>query len=187
MKGDEMDGFEYAEAEAVRVLGINQVNFRAVRKSVGLIEGEDWRKVENRVMYTAEGLKKAVHVMSGLKGQEKLSRVNAAHGPDWVEMCRLVPPELQESGKNSAPGETQLKGNELVLRSSVIVPAVVTRFFMNKRILEAEILKNGKMERVRVRVKSSENFVRKMKIKIRPRSATMYELVGRCPRYRGRW
>lgn len=182
-----MEGFEYAEVEAVRVLGINQINFRAVRKSTGLIEGQDWCKVENRVMYTAAGLKSAIHVMAGLRGQESLADVDTVHGEDWVELCRLVKPGDSPGVSTNSDDVDTDPGTEIVLRSSIVIPAVVTRFFMNKRILEAEIVKNGRIERVRVRVKSSENFVRKMKIKIRPRSESMYELVGRCPRYRGRW
>jgi hypothetical protein len=180
-----MDGFEFAETEAARVTGIPQLCFRAVRKTRTVLEGADWAKVDGRVMYSREGLKKTVAGMSSLKGAEAAPSLDAALGVDWPDFCLLPDAEALDAGKKNDGACGVSAGSEVILRSSVVEEARVTRFFLNPKVLEARLEKSSAP--VRVRVKSSVNFVRGMLIKVRPLDAHLWELVGRCPRFRGKF
>jgi hypothetical protein len=63
------------------------------------------------------------------------------------------------------------------------IEAVVKKMPLNKRVLMAEAEKGV----IRVRVNSSANFIPGMKIRCARVVDDLYDLVGRCPRYRGRW
>jgi hypothetical protein len=60
---------------------------------------------------------------------------------------------------------------------------VVASFTRNDRILMAEV----EGEVVRVAVNSARNFVVGMEIPVVRRQEDLFDLVGRCPRGRGRW
>lgn len=60
----------------------------------------------------------------------------------------------------------------------------VKRVYPNPRLLLAT-LPNG--DEVRVQVKTNLNFRPRMMIKARCVEGTLYQLVGRCPRYPGRY
>lgn len=177
-----MSEYAYAEVEATRVTGVPQLCFRAVRKTKQVLEGMDWQRIDGRVMYSREGLKKTVAQMASLKGAEGVEQTVAALGEDWTDLCLLPGAELDQDEKNGACGVSA--GSEVILRSSVVEEARVARFFINPKVLEARMEKNGTL--VRVRVKSSVNFVRDMVINIRPHDVHTWELVGRCPRFRGK-
>ena len=58
---------------------------------------------------------------------------------------------------------------------------------INKRIVLACLKADLSGPVVRVVVKSNVNFIPKMEIKGRLTAETLYHLVGRCPRFRGRF
>ena len=63
------------------------------------------------------------------------------------------------------------------------VLVTVTGLPKNLRILYAD----HEGEQIRVMVNSSENFILGMEIRAKHLQEDLYELVGRCPRSRGRW
>jgi hypothetical protein len=63
------------------------------------------------------------------------------------------------------------------------VDLIVKRLFPNRRLLEAY---NGDQV-VRVRVRDNANFRPKMPLKAKHAGGEFYELLGRCPRFPGRY
>jgi len=88
----------------------------------------------------------------------------------------------EPSGSSAPPAQSFRQHNGTV-------ELIVTRGCLNPRILVATLPGAGKAQdqQVRVKVKSNVNFRPKMKLRARPIDAEFYELVGRCPRYPGRW
>ena len=88
---------------------------------------------------------------------------------------------LGESLDSPAPEKTQAADNETTPEPE---RCKVLRLFPNRHLLLAE---DAHGSSVRVRVSDSSNFMPKMVIKARQIERDLYELVGRAPRYRGRW
>jgi len=86
-----------------------------------------------------------------------------------------------ESLDSPAPEKTQAADNE---RTPEPERFTVLKLFANRHLLLAE---DAHGSSVRVRVSDSSNFMPKMVIKARQIEGDLYELVGRAPRYRGRW
>lgn len=63
------------------------------------------------------------------------------------------------------------------------VRVAVTRFTRNHQIMMAE----HEGQEIRVRVNSSRNFLIGMEIPVAHVQEDLWELIGRCPRARGRW
>lgn len=182
-----MEGFSYAEREAARVLGVPQVCFRAVRKTKNVHEGVDWAVDGGRIVYSRSGLLKTVSYMVDLQGAEAIRNIDMGEGAAWLMACLLPddPSFLTHEKNGMDQGCSVAADSSLILRTDAHEKATVTRFYMNKKILGASLEKSG--ADVRVRVKSNVNFVRGMTITVRPVDVGLYELVGRCPRYRRRW
>jgi hypothetical protein len=66
---------------------------------------------------------------------------------------------------------------------------VVAKRALNSRIVfAAENLEDEDASRwVRIRVRDNANFVRGMRVRARFEQEGLFVLVGRCPRFRGRW
>lgn len=67
------------------------------------------------------------------------------------------------------------------------VELIVRQVYPNPRLLLCVFPVEQSKEQVRVRVPRNDNFRPKMMIKASKLSDGFYELVGRCPRYPGRW
>ncbi|XHR29882.1 MAG: hypothetical protein ACFUZC_04875 [Chthoniobacteraceae bacterium] len=86
----------------------------------------------------------------------------------------------------STPPPSEKKGGpEMASREPVTL--WVKRCPLNIHIVECCLNKELAGDVVRVRVRSSANFIPKMEIRALHESGTLYSLVGRCPRYRGRF
>ena len=147
----------YYEAKLAKALGISRPEFKKLRKSYLKFE-DDWQMLGNQVVITEAGL-------------VKLSVHFAAVG---IIGSQTGIPETQVDYKPPT-GEVNL---------------VVKQVYPNPRLLLCTSIGAiaGQMpEQVRVRVPRNDNFRPKMTIKAHKLSDGFYELVGRCPRYPGRW
>lgn len=87
--------------------------------------------------------------------------------------------------EKKAPAEKETPAPSVV--STTVVTLYIKAKPMNKRIVLACADEALMGEVVRVRVRSSENFIKGMEIHALHDTGTLYSLVGRCPRFRGRF
>lgn len=151
------------ETRLPKILGLKSRNrLRALRQQL-LREGEDWVFEKKRVCYT-------------LAGVEKIR----AH--------------LRLSGETTAPPTCSAQPGPAIAP----LPEPETLLVWNCRLVNKKMLLAYKPDTdphdakniLRVRVRSSENFVRfvhgePMKLRARHVQADLYELVGPCPRRKG--
>lgn len=148
--------FTTKESTLARTMGIPRGALRTARAK--LLEGTDWKLIQNTVLYSENGMKRLERVLTGQSmspGAEKKGMAAKEPSKPLVE-----PPATPEEKKG-----------------------VVTALTRNRQILMAEI--DG--ETCRVRVRSSENFVAGMQLTVQHIDEDLYEFTGRCPRSRGRW
>ena len=106
----------------------------------------------------------------GGTGIYKGSRMGAG-----VPCLRCNPPKPPEPPPPPRP---------LIEKAMLVVDNVPNR---NKMMVPA-IWKDGDdVLKVRVRVRNNKNFVRGMEIPCRQIQGEVWELIGRCPRFRGKW
>jgi hypothetical protein len=153
----------YYEAKLAKALGISRPEFKKLRKSLLKFEA-DWQMHGNQVVITEAGI-------------EKL-RVYFAAGGIGSKYCEIAEAQVDYQPPT---GEVEL---------------VVKQVYPNPRLLlcvfpaghgEPDLDKVPILQQVRVRVPRNDNFKPKMTIKARKLTDGFYELVGRCPRYPGRW
>jgi len=158
--------FVYAEKAACAVLGLPKKRVRALRRECPGLRGEEHFTIVNRLLvYTEKGARLLIEA--------------AGMGNGSVE--ELLRRMLVE-GNGSCTGETGTTAIVHVERP-VCEMQVWRTDLKNPRILMA--LLGGVQQRVSVQ--NSKNFVRGMRIKARRIQSDLWQLIGRCPRYRGRW
>lgn len=148
------------EPEVAKQLGVSRAVLQRLR-ATRLAPGVDFRREKKRCIYTDCGVDK-------IRGLLNLPEIKSA------------------SGANGAPASS--------------LPEPVTLLVWNPRLVNTRILlayaPNTDPQRpenlVRVRVHSTANFVRfvngkPMELRARHISGDLYELAGRCPRFKGRW
>lgn len=154
------------EARIAETVGLSRPSIRKLRAEL-LQRGNDWEyDADGAVVYTEVGMKKmATH----------LNAVNAKIQADG----RIDPsmPEKLNGGPAAFAGATE-NGDDQVLPGTV-----VEWRFKNRRVIQADVAGHGS---VNVRVHSSENYRRGMSIRVR-RDGTGFIVVGRSPRWPGRW
>jgi len=161
------------EDELAGNLGIDRRELAKSRKRV-LQRKVDWITDKGKVCLTEDATRKILADL-GILGSER-AQEPAPDSP--VPPPSESPPELPEpilpvQILDLGPSQPQNTTIELVMEKTC----------RNRRII---ICRKGE-DPVRVRVRNSRNFRKGMKVKARLISADLYELVGRCPRFRGRW
>lgn len=150
--------FVVSEIDLAQKLGVSRKTMRARRDKV-LVFGRDyWKKSDKAPVFLTEA---AARLLLGEDVPEEAVT-------ESVEVAKVVPPP--QPVVQLAPDE-----------------GIVTRAnFANPRIIQ--VTNHDRTKTINVVVSSSVNFVLGMTIKYRmdPGSDVGY-LVGRCPRYRGRW
>jgi DNA-directed RNA polymerase beta subunit len=120
-----------------------------------------------------------------------------AYSADGVVMLLAHLGARMREKKPRLPGGLTIKG----LLSEARIEAAAAAVDEKKAAAPAEqeltvqaLTRNGQIvmatrgeELVRVRVRESRHFVAGMKMTCRHLQADLWELVGRCPRFRGRW
>jgi hypothetical protein len=142
-----------------------------------LVEGDDWTVQNRRVMITESGMEKLLEAVG-------ISR------PEQNPVLPESQNEQQPDQPQPSPAEALPQNRQEVL--SPPKPTEVTLIIAkppprNRYIIEAVPKDGGEM--VRVRVHDNQNFLPGMEIEARPDEAysDVFVLIGRCPRYRGRW
>lgn len=163
-KGD----YVYSEARLAEHIGISRKNLAAVRIKA-LTKDVHWA---NRRGQIALSLKGVSHLLMQLD-------LGAAVLPtNWHEECLLDPP-----AKN---GEVLLL---LMDRDHHPAPIKmrITRIFPNPYLVEAQ--EPGRSQRYRVTVKSNLRLITRMEIDCIPDPGRpgFWQMIGRPPRWRGRW
>ena len=119
-----------------------------------------------------------------LAGEFELGRTGTCLTPAAADRLRLAcgSPEKKEAENFEKKGGPDLAGD---LRP--VVTLYVKRCPVNRKIVEACLKADLTGDVVRVRVNTNVNFIPRMEMKARREAWSMYVLVGRCPRYRGRY
>jgi hypothetical protein len=151
------------DATLAETLGVSRDRLRDVR--AGLVEGTHWRKAGRAVVWTPEGFAAARVAVLEAVGVEVGAGVEADDGTNGTE------------GTDGAYIEI---GMLRVVRR-VINPHIVLASRME------DVVDGRAAVPQRVRVRSSENFIPGMVLRARRVDGDLWELCGRCPRWRGRW
>lgn len=154
--------FDVWETHLPQRLGVSLDDLRELR--VGCLrEGVHWKKIKRRVTYCAQGVQALTEALEASEPPE-----SAAASPGDV---------AEDSGPVRAAVTT--------------VTLVVFRGAQkNAHIIEAHLPDTNPadpQQRLRVRVKHSEHFVRGMQIPAIEIGPGFYELGRPCPRWRGKW
>lgn len=188
------------EPLVARVIGMKKRRLVATRKQ-RLAKGDDWALVRNVVSYTPTGLEKLLAAL-GLSGaafawpapgewsdadQEPEAAGGAIDGAGeaLAESPKIVL-ALPAPGSTARDQAAALGAQVAKLEAGKVEELAVVRIFGNPALLEAARADGTK---VRVRVASNANFIRGMKLKARTPAAgaPVWDLVGHCPRWRGRY
>jgi hypothetical protein len=158
-----------SEESVAKKLGLTRVALASIRKEM-LLQGQDWLMDGRWVMITESGQDKLFNKLG----------INGAVQP-------------VDSGRNG--GEQDVAGLGLPVPDGSIPSEPVTlvvnslRPPRNRRIIEAYNPNSPSGKTFRVQVRDNQNFVPGMEIRAKPHETypDVYELIGRCPRYRGKW
>lgn len=119
-----------------------------------------------------------------LRGPEHLGTVKREIAYTPGGLARLLE-YIRASGVGDIPEELD---RFIAVQEDPTLLLTVTHICRNPHLLDA---KKGSGEKVRVWVPNNSKFVPKMELRARPRShgslPNFFELVGRCPRKRGRY
>jgi hypothetical protein len=156
-------------------LGISRDTVREIRERC-LTEGVDWMREKKRVLLTDSGVARVA---------EAVKNTAPDAGPP-----EPVPEASAE--KNAASGESSAVDGAVSCVDDVPAAAeknaAVKRLKVHKLVLNPRlILATDGAAVVRVRVPDCRNFIKGMEFNARLIGGDLYELVGRCPRFRGRW
>lgn len=203
--------FTIFEPHIAESFGISRETLACIRKKF-LVKGTDWDSVHKKVSYTAEAVEKIAALIKPHRGPEKIAPEDGASGAGSDVAAVSSNPssfreghrtsdvtaseELTEQSGNHSSGTRELLPPASAAPAPVVVPLPiapaaaefemkVSRVTINRHIILA---KNADGDEVRVRVKDSANFVPAMTVRARFLQAPdLFELVGRCPRQKGRW
>jgi len=166
----------YAEDILSEALGLSRDIVREAREK--LLEGEDWETAGNRVVLTDDGVMRLLEAL-GVDLPKKRARVPGGLTiASLLDLSRLDP-------LTAVQGEDSAVKGKLYQLEAVSSPR-------NSKILMARHLeKDAPGETieglVRVQVRDNSNFVDGMILVAMWIEQDLWELVGRCPRFRGRW
>lgn len=168
--------FHHRESHVAGRLGISRDYIRELRGKL-LKEGEHWAHQHRRVELSDEAVQLLAQACNSSLAPGDLAETPAPPrpfhaGPSSVKRLLIGPP--------GNPGLVQLEVKLKAWESPV-----------NRAILLAYLPgtdPRNRQNHVRVRVQSNANFVKHMEFKARLLSPPdFYELIGPCPRDRGRW
>lgn len=168
-------GIDYAEDKMAEYLGVSRDSLKAFRED--LLEGEDWACEGNRIRYSEDGVLRLLDLM-GLDLPKKRAKGSVGSSiSSLLDCARLAQPATPDSKKNGAPEVFELR---------------VVKVTSNRNILFANHTADtfpGSTENnlVRVKVRDNSNFRQDMILQAVHIDEDLWELAGRCPRFRGRW
>jgi hypothetical protein len=161
--------FPHAERELAAALGIAHDVLKEVRVQ-RLARATDWELVAGIVRYSAAGRAKALAAL-------KIAEVP----PAPPEAVTPAPGEKNASARPAAGADSA--ANDGPPARGAVRELVCLGTVRNRRVIRA---RDGARE-VWVRVKDSKNFRPKLRLPARHLGDDRWELVGRCPRYPGKF
>jgi len=188
----EHEDFTIEEQVAADRIGVSRDVMRTARRKF-LTRREDWTKKGGRVMLTEAAVGKLLRHLEvvpppdpGESGRtedpqatlphvdaEERSQADEGHDPSPAESG------AQEPSSDPVPDELALTKWYPVIEELT----AINRPCRNRHLVFA---KHGDQV-VRVKVRSNKNFRAGMTFKARHLQEDLWELEGRCPRFRGRW
>jgi hypothetical protein len=184
----------YPETLVARVLGLPKKSVAAARHRAGLERPGDWVLENSCVAFTPAGVSRICAAL-GLAGVS-VGRIMAARAqggaPDADEGQESGPEETEgsagtESGAEGRTGKISEAVRDEVAAAQATAAAPVTievdRLSPNTRILHGKLAGAP----VTVVVRDNRNFRRGMVLKADPVNERVFRMLGRCPRWPGRW
>lgn len=174
--GNEASGFPFRQSRLVNRLGVSIDVIREARE--GLVEGVDWMHRGQVVLFSQVGVDRLAARL----------KVNAGTRPD-VESGDVSP--QSKRGPIALLPERASSLESVVAMRVVAIPRnphLVVCVPADGAGMPVKPLAGGAAPRANVKVQSNVNFVPGMLLKARPAEVVgMFNLVGRCPRFRGKF
>lgn len=158
----------YGEERLAARLGVSRELLRTFRDE-NLTEGQQWTMAGREVAYSEAGVRMLLTHLGARLREKRPQGPGGLTIQGLLEEARLEDAtEAVDEKKAAGPVEDELTVQALTRNGQIVM---ATR---------------GE-ELVRVRVRESRHFVPGMRMTCRHLQADLWELVGRCPRFRGRW
>jgi len=181
--------FVYGENRIAHELGVPRKELAEIRAR--MTKGVDWSMVGRFVAYSSSGVQRLLDDSMWVKERKdgqppEVTKIEAISVLDIK--CLLRSSRIDQSLKENLEKEWKAK--------------VVRIFPKNPRFMFAELtgpVKKGRSDheklrveeltgaQVRVRVANNSKFTRNMEMTVRHINNDLFELVGRLPRFRGKW
>jgi len=172
------------EAEAAQELGVSRETVRSLRAE-HLFENDHWKKKGREIAYTASGVERlrglVARLLSG-EGQDSTPEKNGAPEASQAPIPGVVTAKDAVGQALAQVLSAQSRAAEPPGPGEVV--ATVTRQVPNKHLVMARLADGGE---IRVWVKTNKNFTPGMTLRATQRVGSLYDLVGNCPRFRGRF
>jgi len=176
--------FMYEEKRLASALGVTRPMVKAVR--VGLSFGEQWTKKSGRIVLTRKGVVLiSTQLLARCPTDDEMGLICSA--------CKIIAPEKEASLGLPEGVPMALMVIDRPRGAVVMVVDLQTRHNRNIQIVMARPSRAipraciDEKGMVRVRVRNNEKFTHGMEMQCRHLQKDLWELIGRCPRYRGRW
>lgn len=178
----------YREERVAEVLGVTRELVREKRAKL-LAEGVGYARAGREILITQAGFDALTEAFGLVKkeapecsqtgteiGGGKFRYTDSQTAQKWQDFD----PENGAPEKNKAPVTP-------VIERPIAVLIVITVPRNPKMVLAIKKEAQETSDPIRVRVRDNKNFVPRMELKARETASGVFELVGRCPRYRGRF
>lgn len=176
----------HEERALAESMGVTRETVRQMR--VDLKEGKDWGKVGGRILLSAAAVETLAERLAGAQASpHELLQVFRSAREASAAFSPKKPSLPLESEPTTTAAVLWRPGNRIMVvdtrsRRNVNRKVVLGR---PKEPLPAPYVDNKGL--VRVRVRDNAKFVHGMEMTCRHVQSDLWELVGRGPRYRGRW
>ncbi|MEO0797362.1 MAG: hypothetical protein AAFX93_19595 [Verrucomicrobiota bacterium] len=169
-----------SEQDFAERTGITRDTLRELRKEL-LEEGTHWQKSHRVIMLTPAGQAVLATVLI-----DEVPVESPAEKTPADSLCESTASVVPVDPVKAVDGEPSSVDGEK--KPPLTLSLRVARVFdKNPKWLTAEIVDQPEHDPVRVRVRSNENFVRGMTFKAQLQNNGTWSMLGRCPRYRGKW
>jgi len=164
--------FRHAERDLAKKLGLGHELLTAARAE-HLRRGRDWEMVGGLVQYSDAGQER---ILAALKIQPPAATPTP---PAPADSAANTAPKAQKITPAAAPWVAPARGDVREL--------VCVRVPLNRRVVECRSAAPGGPDVAWVRVKDNHNFRAGLRLPARYLEGDRWELVGRCPRWPGKF
>jgi len=182
----------YGENGLSKRLGVPRDVVRDFR-GLNLLEGKDWAMAGREVAYSAAAVRMLLKHLGVSLPEKQPRKKGGATIEGLLDSARLLVPDSPVDEKIAGtpvgpaviwrPPDQTLKVLALT-RNKQIVTALFTEEELKPK---GSTFQGDRPGIARVRVRDSKNFVPGMTMLCRHLQRDLWELIGRCPRFKGRW